>query len=219
MDFLSLQTLSFLGMVMYIVTISMHLFKKNAPVTVLYAVQSCIVAIVLLLSSLKAGSTLLIFVAAITFVVKVVITPSFFLRLIKKHQLMFAVASYLGSPLTLIVLALLTAISFSSFFHPLAILSPGNEQVLFLALAMMMMSVFLIINRRGALSQMVGVLSLENSIVLFASTAELESTAGPQIGILFDIAIWIVIATVFASMMHKHFGSLDVSTMNSLKEE
>lgn len=219
MDFFSLQMLSFLGMVMYIVTISMHLFKKNAPVTVLYAMQSCIVTIVLLLSSLEAGSLLLIFIAAITFVVKVLIAPAFFLRLIKKHQLMFAVGSYLGSPLTLAMLALLTAIPFSSFFHPLRVLAPGGEQVLFLAVAMMLISVFMIINRRGALSQMVGVLSLENSIVLFASAAGLEATAGPQIGILFDIAIWIVIATVFASMMYKHFGSLNVSTMNSLKEE
>lgn len=66
---------------------------------------------------------------------------------------------------------------------------------------------------------MVGVLSLENSIVLFAAVAGLESTAGPQIGILFDISVWVIIATVFASMMYTHFGSLNVSKMNSLKED
>ena len=211
--------LSFLGTVMFIVTFFMHLFKKNAPVVVLYAVQSCIVTLVLFSSSLRSGSYLLMIVACITFVVKVLVTPAFFLKLIKKHQLMFSVSSYLNGPLTLIVLAIRTAIPFSRFFEPLSILTAQNDQTLFLAVAMMFISVFLIINRKGALSQMIGVLSLENSIVLFASAAGLESTAGPQIGILFDISIWVAIATIFGSMMYKHFGSLNVSTMNSLIEE
>jgi hydrogenase-4 component E len=219
MDIFSLQANSFLGTVMFIVTISMHLFKKNAPITILYALQSGIVSMMLMLSSLHVGSPLLMLVAGITFVVKVLMVPTFFLRLVKKHHLMLSVSSYLNGPLTVIAIALLTVIPFSDRFRSLSVLAPDDERSLYLAIAMMLISVFLIINRRGALSQMIGVLSLENSIVFFASIAGLESTAGPQIGILFDIAVWVVIASVFGSMMYKHFGSLNVNTMNTLKEE
>ena len=121
--------------------------------------------------------------------------------------------------MTLIVLALLTAFSYSHFFGPLAILAPDKENALSLAIAMVLISIFLIINRKGALSQMVGILSLENAIVSFAYVAGLETTAGLQVGILFDIFIWVVIATVFASMIYRHFGSLNVSILKHLKEE
>ena len=94
-----------------------------------------------------------------------------------------------------------------------------NEHTLLLAVAMMLISVFLIINRKGALSQMIGVLSLENGIVSFACLAGLEQTPGLQLGIIFDILVWVIIATVFASMVYKQYGSLDVTAMTHLKEE
>ena len=158
-------------------------------------------------------------VALITLAVKVILAPYFFFGLIKKHRLQFSVSTQLNAPLTLIVLAALAAFSFSHIFRPLAILAPDNERTLLLAMAMMFVSIFLIINRKGALSQMAGILSMENAIVSFAYVAGLESTAGPKIGILFDLLVWVIIATVFASMIYKHFGSLDVSEMNQLREE
>ena len=117
------------------------------------------------------------------------------------------------------LLALITAFSYSHFFQPLTVLSPNNENSLLLAVATILIAIFLIVNRKGVLSQMVGVLSLENAIVSFAFIAGLETTVGPQIGILFDIFVWVIIATIFASMIYRHFGSFDVSAMKQLKEE
>ena len=39
-----------------------------------------------------------------------------------------------------------------------------------------------------------------------------------QIGILFNLLIWLAIATVFISMLFRHFGSLDTSLMKQLKD-
>ena len=196
----------------------MHLAKKNFAVVSFYAAQSLIVAFALFYSSLMEGSLLLMAVTMVTFLVKVIIAPYFFFTLIKKHQIPFSVSSYLNTPTTLVVLALLTAFSSSHFLRPLTILAPDNGNALLLAVGMMFVSIFLIINRKGVLSQMVGILSLENAIVSFAYTAGLEATAGPQVGILFDLLVWIVIATVFASMIYQHFGSLDASAMQHLTE-
>ncbi len=65
---------------------------------------------------------------------------------------------------------------------------------------------------------MIGILSLENGIVCFATFAGLEQTPGLQLGVIFDIFVWVIIATVFISMIYRHFGSLDVSAMRTLKE-
>jgi hydrogenase-4 component E len=39
-----------------------------------------------------------------------------------------------------------------------------------------------------------------------------------QLGITFNILIWIIIATVFISMIFRQFASLDVTTMKELTE-
>lgn len=213
------QLLFFLEVLIFSSVIFMHLSRKNSSVISLYLLQSTIIAILLFGSSLKEASSSLFLVALAIFAVKVVIAPYFFHRLIKKHQLKFSASTYLNGPLTLIVLAILTGLTYSHFFHPLTILAPQNEHTLLLAVAMMLISIFLIINRKGALSQMIGVLSLENAIVSFAYFAGLEQTPGLQLGIIFDMLVWVIIATVFASMVYKQHGSLDVTTMTHLKEE
>lgn len=216
---LSPQLLVFLEIILCSSVIFMQLARKTFTVIFLYSIQSLIIVFSLFYSSFKSGSLLLFGVAILTFLVKVVIAPYFFYRLVKKHKLNFSVSTYLNGPMTLIVVALLMAFSYSNFLSPLTILTTlSNENAIQLAVGMIFISLLLIINRKGVLSQMVGILSLENAIVSFAYVAGLETTVGPQIGILFDILVWIVIAILFASTIYKQFGTLNASAMNNLKE-
>lgn len=218
MIFLTSPTLFFLESLLFASVLLMHLVKRNTSIVFLYMAQSFIVVFALFFSFLKEAAIPLLIVVLATFVVKIIVAPYFFFNLIKKHRLYFEVSTYLNVPITLIVLVLLFAFS-NNFLAVFTTISETNQQSLVIAFAMMLVSLFLIINRKGALSQMAGILSLENSIVSFAYIADLEATGGPQIGILFDIAVWIVIAAIFASMVYRHFGSLDVSAMHHLKEE
>ena len=213
------QCLFFLQTVLFILVIMMQIVKKNSTVIFLYAFQSLIIAGTLLYSSLKEVSFLILATVAFTFLVKVIIAPYFFLGLVKKNHSEFSASTYLNVPLTLIVIALLAALSYSDFLKPLTVLANENGNTMLLAVGMMFISIFLIINRKGVLSQMVGLLSLENAIVSFAYITGLEASAAAQVGILFDILVWVIIASVFGSMIYKNFGSLDVSAMQNLKEE
>lgn len=215
----SAQMVFLLEVLLFSSVIFMHLSKKSSSVVALYVLQSLIIALLLFRSALEAASWSLFLVALVVFAVKVVVSPYFFHKLIRENQLKFTASTYLNGPMTLVALALLTGLTYSRFFKPLKILSLPQENTLLLAVAMMLISIFLMINRKGALSQMIGVLSLENAIVSFACLAGLEQTPGLQLGIVFDILVWVIIATVFASMMYKQYGSLDVTAMTHLKEE
>jgi len=171
----------------------------------------------LLYSSFVRHSFFVLAVTMLITAVKIIIAPGFFLRLIKKNELKFSASSYLNMPMTLIAITIITAIARSRFFHPLTVINPTNESTLLISIAAMLISLFMIINRKGALSQMIGVLSLENSIVSFAFTAGLEQKPGLELGITFDIFVWIIIATVFVSMVYKKFKTLDVTEMSRLK--
>jgi hydrogenase-4 component E len=153
-----------------------------------------------------------------TLLIKVILAPIFFIRLIKKNALAFSVSTYLNTPLTLITIFILTSFAHSQTFLPLINIIPDNRALLSLALSSIFLSSLLIINRKGALSQILGILSLENSILAFIILAGLEQSPALQLGVIFNIFIWIIIATVFVTMMYKHFGTLNVTSMKKLKE-
>lgn len=197
----------------------MHLSHKNENAVWLYIVQS-LAALLLLLGAMLAHATAIgILVAVCMLIVKIVAAPRFFRRLIRRHQLTFSASAYLSIPMTLGFLTLLTAASYAQLQGAFESLSPLYADALFVAFACMLAALFLIVNRRGALSQMLGVLSLENSIVGFAALSGLENAPMLQLGVLFDMFIWVVIATIFASMIYEKFGSLDVTAMAHLTEE
>lgn len=210
--------LQFLLGTVFLTTIFLHLTKKNFGSVIAYSIQSLAITLVLVNSFFETHNTLLVLVILATLVVKVVLAPVFFTRLIKKSKLTFLVSTYLSVPLTLIILVAVTAVAHSHRFLPLTNIIPANHVLLSLALSAIFVSLVLVVNRKDAISQAIGVLSLENSIVAFAIFAGLEQSPVLQVGILFDIFVWLVIAVVFLSMIYKHFGSLDVTHMEHLKD-
>ncbi|NCN25555.1 hypothetical protein COT94_00815 [Candidatus Falkowbacteria bacterium CG10_big_fil_rev_8_21_14_0_10_37_14] len=210
--------LQFLLGVLFLTIIFLHLSKKNSNSVLAYGLQSLVMALIMFDSFLVTPNFQLLLVIMVIVIVKVVLAPVFFMKLLKQHQLTFLVNSYLNIPLTLITLTVLTAVAHSTKLSPLTTIIPNHQSLLALALAAMLVSVFLIINRKGALSQALGILSLENSLVVFGVFAGLEQSPILQIGVIFDILIWLVIATVFISMIYKHFGSLDTSLMKNLRD-
>jgi len=213
------QIIFLLETLIFLAAVFMHLVHKNSSLISLYRVQSFIVCIFIFGSAIVTSSALLMFVGILIFGVKVIVAPYFFTKLIKAYHVKSTSSTYLNGPTTLLVVAVLTGLAHSHYFQPLTTLVGENPDGLLLSLAAILISIFLLINRKGILSQMVGILSLENAIVSFAFLSELEATPNMQIGIIFDLLVWIIIVYIFAGMIHEKFGTLDSTVMNNLKEE
>lgn len=208
-----------LDLIAFLATIGLNMVKTNRNLIRLYVIQSLVVtAFLFLLAGAEANRGLLV-VAFLTLCVKVIIAPLFFSRLVRRYGSRFTVNNYLSTPLTLVVLMALVLFSYSQVFEPLALLVPEAFGVLPLNLALILLSIFMLINRRGAFSQMIGILSLENSIVLLASFIGIRQTVALEMGIIFDIVIWMIIAQVFISMIYRQFGTLNVTKMKRLIED
>jgi len=215
-DYSSLQSLMIAAI--FLSAVLLHITKRNSTAVSLYFIQSLAIAVLLFHPLIENFSPVIMLMAVLTLAVKAVVAPLFFLRLVKRHQLKFSASTYLNTPLTLIAIAILTALTNSQILSHIASVEPPSRKILSLAIAVVLVSFFLIINRKGAISQIIGILSLENGIVAFALFSGLEQSPALQIGIMFDLLVWVIIATVFISMIYKQFGSLDVTAMKHLKE-
>ncbi len=204
--------------IFFLTIVYLHVVKKNFDAAAMYSVQSFVIVLLWLNAYLETREMSLLLVAILVCIVKVILAPAFFIRLMQRHQVKFSASTYLNTPLTLISISLLTAVAYSSVLRPLTSIVPAHQTLLSIALASMFIALFLTINRKGALSQIIGILSLENSIVAFALFAGLEQSFALQVGVLFTVSVWIIIATIFISMLYRHFGSFDVTEMNQLQD-
>jgi hydrogenase-4 component E len=80
------------------------------------------------------------------------------------------------------------------------------------------MSFFLTFNRKSALSQLIGVLSLENCIFVMSRFLDIHELLFLEIGLLFDVFFWIIVASTFAHIIYRHYGSFEMTKMQSLKK-
>lgn len=204
--------------VIFLSIVFLHITRKNYDAAVAYGVQSLAVVLIIVNAYLHNHDILLILIALLTLIIKVILAPLFFTRLIKKHALNISVNTYLNISATLIMIVILTAIAHSGKLAPITGIMPENQALLAMSLAAMLLSLFVIVNRQGAFSQIIGILSFENSVVAFTLLSGLEQSTALQFGIIFDIIIWIIIATTFISMLYKHFGTLNVTTITNLKD-
>ncbi len=218
MDFLSPQILFFLETIIFVSVVALHLVKNKKTAVSAYIIQTAVLATLLISSYIGEASPLLYIALAATIAIKLVITPYFFFMLMRKHQLTFLVGSYCPMPLTLIIITALTALTRSTIFKELTLLNPIGQEFLLVPFATILISLFLIINRKGIFSQMLGYLSLENGIISFALFAGLEQNPGLQLGITVSILVWIIMATILASLIFRQFGSLDASEMKRLTD-
>lgn len=205
-------------MAIFLAAISMHIARKNSTLILLYTFQSVAVSFMLLFVGLKEASLSLTVIAILTFLVKVIGTPKFFSRTIGKEQLNIVTSSYLSLPITLGIILALTILVKSSIFAPLVSIFPNTSQAIALALSGILSSFFLIINKRGVFPQLIGILSFENEMVAFGVLVGLEQALAIEIGILFDILLWIIIASVLVKFIYSHFGSLNTKGLNRLKD-
>ncbi|MBW6485476.1 MAG: hypothetical protein K0B01_04910 [Syntrophobacterales bacterium] len=208
----------FLAVAIFLTIIFSHIVKRNIIIVTVYGIQSSAIVLLLFRSFLETKSLAMLFIVILVAAIKVFLPLRFFIGFIRKYETGLSSSAYLNLPLTLIVVAALSTFAHSRLFAPLATIVPGNSALLSLSIAGMMISLLLMINRKGILSQIIGVLSLENAIVEFGLFAGLEQSPVLQLGIMFNILVWLIITAVFSSMIYRHFGALETAGMKSLKE-
>jgi hydrogenase-4 membrane subunit HyfE len=213
----ALPSLTLFAATVFLLAILMSLVRKNTSLVMLYLLQSLGVTIGLISLAYSEGSQGLLYVALLTLVVKAVMAPIFLFHLIKRHSLYISATSYLSMPLTLLSLAVITSFSFSLLASHPNVSLPAGVPLLF---ASILCVFFLMVNRRGTLATIIGILALENGIVLLSAQLGLQHSFALEFAISFDIAVWTVIATGFLAMIYREFGTVDTaSRMMHLTEE
>ena len=87
-----------------------------------------------------------------------------------------------------------------------------------LAMGLVFVSLFVIISRKKALTQVLGFLMLENGIALLAVLGAHGIPIIVEIGVFLDVLLGFIVMQVFVYQIHETFESIDVEQLNRLRE-
>src|SRR6266436_2404279 len=154
--------------------------------------------------------------AGATFLLKVVLLPILLHKLIDRLQVRWDVEPLLNTPMTMLVGILLVAFAFN-LATPIAALSSSiARSTLGIALASVLLSFMMMITRAKALPQVIGFLSMENSL-FFAATNGMPMLV--ELGIALDVLMGFLILGVFMFQIREQFDSLDIHHLERLRED
>lgn len=207
-----------LEVIMFLCVILMNLVKKNTLLLMLYLIQSVSLTVLLGSQALVEKSIALYAVVLFMFIIKVITTPLVFTKVIRQGNLNISTSTYLNVPLTSGALLGICLFAQSDIFSSFAFLADSIPQLRLLLLGGIFMSLFLIINRKGVISEVIGILSLENFIYSTSLFLGAQQLTYLELGILFDVLFWIIVARVLINFIYKHYGSFEVTELTQLRK-
>jgi len=160
----------------------------------------------------------LVLLSIVMFVLKGIIFPQFLLRAIRSADVRHEVEPIVGYTASILLGILILALSFwmaSRFVLPQPAASP---LVLPLALATILIGLFLIVSRRKAIMQVVGYLVLENGVFIFGVALAQEEPFLVEMGVLLDVFVAVFIMGIIIFHISREFDHIDVDQLTSLKD-
>jgi len=183
----------------------------------MFALQSAVLAGLAAVVALFGGSWELLSVAVVVVIIKVVVIPSVLNRAIANIGLQRAVAPYLGVSVTLAICAALVVFA----FYVMAPVTASNRlptaDGIPLAFASVLIGFFTTVNRKRALTQILGFLMLENGIFLIALLATYGIPLIIEMGVFLDVLVAVLILEVFIYRIKENFDSIEVKVMGVLR--
>lgn len=156
---------------------------------------------------------------ALTLMLKVVLIPWMLHRMIRKLNVRWDVETLLNVPTTMLVGIALVIFSFSLAL-PVSRLSDSIAGgSLGIALACVFLSFMMMITRSKAIPQVIGFLSMENGLIFAATTVTNGMPMIVEFGIALDVLVGVLILGVFMFQIREKFDSLDISNLETLKED
>jgi hydrogenase-4 component E len=124
----------------------------------------------------------------------------------------------LVAPATTIVVRLLAATVVSllavAAVPPLGLGEPAAEHG---AVALLALGIAIVIMRRPALMQVIGILVAENGVYLLAISVPGGMPFAIELGVLFDLALVVTVAAAFTRKIHGEVGSGDTDLLRGLR--
>lgn len=182
-----------------------------------FRAQSFLLFLLTGIFAVAAGSVELYAIAFLLMLVKVVLIPNFLVRIVRKIKVDENVGFLINPILSLFCAIFLT---YLSHIFTMRLIPAGSETqswVWTVSLSVTLIGLFIMVFRLKAITQIVGLLVMENGLFLAASAVSGGMPFFVEIAIFFDIFVCVIILGIFVYRINKVFMHIDVNKLSELK--
>lgn len=215
MENLTQQLIHFFSALMLLLNFSMLAQRRVLALIRLLALQGLVLSINIGCVAYASSLPEFYLTMIITLVLKVWLTPFILHRLLIKLGMQGKIELIINLPSILLMGLALVIFAFALSNSILQ----GATNHLALALASVLISSFMLIIKRKAISQVISILALENSLFFVVSSSTYGMSLIVELGIAFDVLIGLFIFGIFFFRIRENFESLDIVHLEQLREE
>lgn len=216
LEFAAARALASSAVFLFITVLLMAAAKRISSCIVLFGAQCAVLTAEVLALAYVHRSAEAYVVAGLVFAVKVLAIPYGLFRIVDRLNAPREVVASTSSAQSVFIAAGLILLSFFAV-QPYVRALGVDEDMLAAAVALVLTGAFLMVSRKKALMQVIGLLVLENGIFLAALTTTFGMPLVIEIGIFFDLLMGVLLMGLFVFRIRDTFEHLDVSKLRKLR--
>lgn len=183
----------------------------------LFALQSLMLALIAAIVAYFHGAWHVYWVAALTFIGKVLFLPWLLNRLVRRINIVQEIEPLFNAPTSMLICGGLTLLGYI-VARPFTSLDRLGNNTLAIAITLLLTGFFLMFNRRKAISQVLALLTVENGVMLAA--VALTTYGMPlvvELGVFFDVMVAVMVLGILVYRIRETFASMDVGKLSQLR--
>jgi hydrogenase-4 component E len=194
------------------------LWRRGVPAYVsAFAWQSIVLAGVTAVVAHFGGRPDLYWVAGLLVIVKGLAIPRLLRRMEQRFRSERELEPYVNTATSLVVAGLLVLLGYV-IARPLVALSRLPTRAgMPLAMGLILVSLFVLVSRKKAITQVIGFLMLENGLALMAVLGTYGIPLIVELGVFLDALLGFLVMQIFVYRIHETFESIDVERLRRLR--
>ena len=213
------QIVNLLAAVLLLLAFAMLSQRRVLSLIHLYTLQGITLVSANLVLGFVTNDTQLYLSAVLTLLLKVGLIPWILYKLVDRLNVKSDIEPLLNIPGTLLIAIVLVIVAFNVALPISQLASSAARGTLGIALACVLLSFLMMITRKKAIPQVIGFLSMENSLFFAAAAATNGMPMIVELGVGLDVLVGMLILGVFMFQIREQFDSLDIQHLDTLKDD
>jgi len=180
-----------------------------------FGIQSFLLACVATVVGISTGKIDLYIVALLTLIIKAAVIPYIFIYIIHEIKVKREIDLYVGISPSLIIGGILVVISYY-LIRSISVITELSSFALSASMSLVSIGLFIMISRKKAIMQMLGILIMENGLFLGAISLTNGMPLLVELGIFFDVLIGVLIMGILIFRINKTFETIDTDMLKNL---
>src|SRR5208282_2514552 len=183
--------IDFISVGILLTAIAMNAFRRLESYLRAYILNSWLLSLLIAIVAFMVGETHLYIASVTTLVSKGIIIPMLLKKIVREMDITYDDEPYISNTLSLAIAGILVAV--------------------------VLIGLLIMITRKKAITQVIGLLCMENGLFLAGFSLTFGMPIIIELGVLFDMLMGVIILGIFSIQIKRAFASADLDKLTILK--